>query len=1573
MTRLQDLLRATPQPEERTAGEPQDDSLLGTLKDVGGAGLGAVASLGNFLDLPGSSVRDILAGRNLLDQWLTPLSDTNRTTGRQLLEMYGMRKNRETGMSGWLSDPGEGFRDIAGFAAEVLTDPFGPLTKGTKMAAATGRLLERAHPLVRGAAAGTKYVFDTLPEKMTKPLVNAAGSVWRGTKALFNAPSAGVSDALVQPVKEQATTATWALREEANLHAIDVVETANRAGFNLDVDDTLDMSNPDNLLSDRSPFRVNAREDQMRRYLEGIYDPTSPALQQGDFVTTPGGSQIRQVEWTNRSATGTEVKLVDDDKIYSDAELGRHWLSQAEEMPQEVMQALDRYKSQMDSIRARGQAIGMNLPELLDPHIDFAHRRKSNELRQAEQILGQSMPGWVRKNWQSLASTLMAPGGRDIVYRAFKDGTTGINALFGDNFFKSEFDRIDNLSTPSETLVDGLNSKILPGMVSSKHVDEFADSLGMTSDELWNTAMMGRPVNQSGMRAYAEAPGSYAVANSAGYRVGQVVAEGDIDNVILRAAIPPEHLTGVDDVLHDIEVDLARKGARRVSVEVTPDIADRLSQRGYQGEALRDGGSEVWSKALHEAGPAGNDAPRFVPLAEFIPRMQQMVAYQAELVRQGEVPGIQPGRGWWKSWTELRTGQDGAEKLFNMDPQKAGLVQLTPENIEAIRSVNGFPSIVEYDLARQALSEGKDVWVGRKAVRGKPGEFIMVRPTMVAQIQTRAKKLFDNLETMVKDRPLTQKEALYDTLHKTIERNYGDRVDKWMPKLDENGLVQAASPNEVMGKATLNQWQKVFSEVAEWDGSGNPAKPIRALLRMDDNSLKALMFTDDQIAAIAEKRAAAGLPQDVSIDLVDRHRALAEEIGDHVEKRYNKIYEKSAVVSGLDYMHRNGAAVTLLEKQRDLIAGLVTQRGKFPKMGSGTLSGDLQVEYDLSKATGITFNEAIQQGFLGKNVDKNKFVESVRSQLEAAGYFKADPENLKAQLNEILAVRQPADVWTELKTFNEGAQAFDLPELNTALKFSQSIMSIEKAGLLSTSLATPIRDGLSSLFNATIMGDMNPLAIAKRAMSAASFVRGMPVDPGQGIREIEEYLAARNLPSNAKTRAEAFQNFWNAHHMSGSIHPNVVTADAARMAESDSSMAILANAVGSSKKEFMEGVKRTVMKPINMVPVGGAKVPVPSALDWRVANTMTRDELGRSVMRSKGENPLVNTVNGLRGMIDGWARSIYVMDRATKTKSLAEAFAMADKVLLNADPKNFTRFEHKWMKTLFPFYSFMRQSLPLFMSELMVNPGGKLGMTIRATRLSQGGSDEYVPYQYLDSAAIPLGETDEGSLKYLTSLGLMHEDAVKYAGNILQKDIRGIQQQVMASANPALKWFIEHGTNTSLFSQGPMGGRRLDDLDPTIGRILTNLGLQDVDASGRARPVGGPLVESLASAGPLSRVLSTAKILTSPADRASNLEKALRLISGVRVENVTQEQVTRDLRDRLNAEQISLGARPMTTVIGAQKLKEYAEAKGDLETAAKLDRIEKALAVQRKLVRDREKAAKKDPRKELIDRLRELR
>lgn len=1724
---------------------------MDTLSAVGGASLGAVASVGNFLDLPGSSIRDILAGQNPLDQWLTPLTDANRTTGRQLLEKYGMRANRETGMTGWLSDPGEGLRDLAGFGAEVLLDPFGPLTKGTKMATGAASLVDRAHPVVKGLAKGSVNLFDRLPGKVgqvTKQFViDKSKDLGRGIKALFNAPSGGVTDVYAQGIKERATATAEAAKQLADTMTIDIVETANRSGFNLNRNNDLDMNDPANWLADDSPLLTKAREDQLTRFWEGTYDPANAGMKQGDLVTPQGSDAFKEVEWIDRSSTGTKVKLVNDDRIYNDFDFDpkKQWLSQAVEIPQEVQDVMLQMKGFRDTLKNEVHELGGNIGELMDPYIDFTHRRKGVDLARAEQIGGLAHHNWVRNKYASLASTLQATGGREMLYKAFKDGTPGVTDLYRDNNWQNIVRSVNQLATG---VGKDSGPNFLPGYVGMRHVQEFAEALGKTPEDVFREMQALRPVNATDSRAFVSAPGVYSVTkqgsvigslavdvvdgvarvNTAGlpdmsvlpdalhdvawhlardgaaskvqinvpsptFTPGEAFndsAYGLVQRVEVGGEIPAYHASGtkvpafddsklgsnsakaqgvysadsqlghqfvedssalvnypnrsnlLGDVIHAVRVkagktavidihDLRKKLPTNADVQqfkkylsdngfssvrlvgggagkltdntlvalsgkaVTIDkylnpedaasyvpvsMSDSLKPLGYVPDGLNPDGTERLVRSVFNADDTYTAFDKFMPKDEFLARFNGYVAYLADQVKQGDAAGVQPGRGWWKSYTSITPKADGTERVLNLNPEDLKFVDKNNILDPNIRRL--FTKINEYDAAIAHVQEGKELYIGVKHDRGKRSELLFLKPTQRHQVELQHKQLVSKLEKMLTDSPLTQAEAITDAVHGAITRNYSDKVDQWMPEFDKSGdIIATNAAGDSVRRAGLKEWHKAFDDLNDGMELVRPQSLHESLLRLDDDSLQALMFTPAQrqkIAGLREQivdkadviqdeagRQAATIQQDMSIPLVDRHRGIAEDLAQNVERRFNNMYEGSSVSSNLEYLRKNVSFKSLLQEQRDFIGKAVVDARTNPEaFGTRSPRGNVDVEYDLANKRGMTFEQAIKDGFFGEGISDKRFIESVRQYLiknkAMTATDKAD--EIVKQINEIKSLRLMADTWSQMKTFNEGMGMATMPELETPFRWAQNLMSATKAGQLSTSFATGVRDGMSSYFNGIVMGDMDPAAILRHGKAAISFTKGMAIDPGKGIADIEQYLAAKGLPSTAETRGQVFQNMWNAHHMHGSPNPDIITADAFRLAEADSSMALLRNRAGSQPGEALAGLKRTVQKPWQV-------------FDPRVQGTWTTDELGRQVQRSEGKNPLVNMMNGFRGMIDTTIRTTFVLDRLKKTGSMAQALADADRILLNADPKNFTRFEHKFMKSVVPYYSFIRQSLPLFISEMMVNPGGKLGMTIRGTRLGQGGEKDYVPYQYLDSAAIPIGETDEGQLKYLTSLGLMHEDAVKYAGNALQGDLRGLMQHALSSSNPAMKWLIEYSTNTSLFSQGPMGGRRLDDLDPTMGRIAANLGLQSVDASGRPLPVGGAITESVAAMSPISRLLSTTKIATDK--RLSAKDKVARLVTGFRVETVEKEQITRDLRDRLNAIQIKLGARPLTIVSGAEKLKQFALDNGDTETAAQLDQIEKALALQKKLDREAEKGTGdepvKDSRKALIDRLRALR
>jgi len=286
-----------------------------------------------------------------------------------------------------------------------------------------------------------------------------------------------------------------------------------------------------------------------------------------------------------------------------------------------------------------------------------------------------------------------------------------------------------------------------------------------------------------------------------------------------------------------------------------------------------------------------------------------------------------------------------------------------------------------------------------------------------------------------------------------------------------------------------------------------------------------------------------------------------------------------------------------------------------------------------------------------------------------------------------------------------------------------------------------------------------------------------------------------------------------------------------------------------------------------------------------------------------------------------------------------DAFEKVTRVQLDYRPHTFGPLEKVALKRIFPFYSFFSRQSAFLASELMHNPGGRLGKLIRAQHhaTSTGENDEqYVPEHVRKQMALPLGESADGGQNYLTGIGLMHEDPVATIMGGLADPQAGARN-LLSKMNPMIKGLAEYGLGRSSFQGGPLGGRDLVDMDPSMGRILTQLGIREPTPSGRATPFISRGLEFAVSNSPISRVVSSTK--TALDSRKSLLERAANLLTGLKIETVSPEQSRSALRDIGNAIARDAGARSFETFHVPQSLIDYFA--DDPETQRKLLAINK--------------------------------
>jgi len=128
----------------------KDEDRRSLLSSISQATMGSLYKFGNVLDLPASSMRDVLSTvtgtpRNPFDQWLSPTQDTNRITPRELLRQWD-----------WIG-PQDTWGNLAGsIAFDIAIDPLTWLGLGAGAYTKHGQLLKKAG------------VLDQLPDYLAK-------------------------------------------------------------------------------------------------------------------------------------------------------------------------------------------------------------------------------------------------------------------------------------------------------------------------------------------------------------------------------------------------------------------------------------------------------------------------------------------------------------------------------------------------------------------------------------------------------------------------------------------------------------------------------------------------------------------------------------------------------------------------------------------------------------------------------------------------------------------------------------------------------------------------------------------------------------------------------------------------------------------------------------------------------------------------------------------------------------------------------------------------------------------------------------------------------------------------------------------------------------------------------------------------------------------------------------------------------------------------------------------------------------------------------------------------------------
>ena len=277
------------------------------------------------------------------------------------------------------------------------------------------------------------------------------------------------------------------------------------------------------------------------------------------------------------------------------------------------------------------------------------------------------------------------------------------------------------------------------------------------------------------------------------------------------------------------------------------------------------------------------------------------------------------------------------------------------------------------------------------------------------------------------------------------------------------------------------------------------------------------------------------------------------------------------------------------------------------------------------------------------------------------------------------------------------------PGAGPFLSVMDSILNITKAGQTSWP-ATQMRNIISDVAKRFFGGGdpFTPLSYAKLAREgqtipgiAQRVERFAGMTDEQATQQLLKEIYQQNLTSSMKYQATEFAGMDPAFELLKREMPEVGLPKRGLM---DSMRATLPGLEDLSLEKLKSGNSR--LDPLNLRG---------SALNWDGSIGKPRGESGFTVgAAAQASQSYMEELNRIATYIDASMRG-YNPTAANRATDWAH-YNFSD----------MTRFEKEWMRRIFPFYSWLRQSIPNTVGEIAANPGGRMAQTMRTMNAASG-------------------------------------------------------------------------------------------------------------------------------------------------------------------------------------------------------------------------------------------------------------
>ena len=439
-------------------------------KDVGGFGLSVVGAVGNALDLPGSMVRDALAGENFVDQLLTPFSDVNRTSGRKLLEKMGARRNKETGIGGWFRDPYEGVLDIAGFATEIVLDPWGPVGAAMKIPS----LSRSVGATGRAANTTIRKLIPRLGDSAMNFVENTASTAARVSRTYFESAVQGMKTATRQgSVAKNLTPSLTKYENDIKTLGIGTLDQMKKRGYD---------------------FEDEALWSRLVRYAEGREDHyTSPDnIFRGDIVELPEALAnvrlpITDVTTLSNGDTVYKVGNIPHVRFKKDDLVKVGTNPDFIPLEDDLLGLGDMWKRELEKSRVDSYNAGQKAP-LIGDEAGIEHWPR--QMKDLMKYIIRQEDGMFRSSSATRQFEKHPELFRDYVLTGNRGGTEATEALLKDSEWNTIVDEVRSVVDQEMLSKDGNAFAI--GKATVRHIKRYAEKLGVDPEDLWEDIGLSR-------------------------------------------------------------------------------------------------------------------------------------------------------------------------------------------------------------------------------------------------------------------------------------------------------------------------------------------------------------------------------------------------------------------------------------------------------------------------------------------------------------------------------------------------------------------------------------------------------------------------------------------------------------------------------------------------------------------------------------------------------------------------------------------------------------------------------------------------------------------------------------------------------------------------------------------------------------------------------------------------------------------------------------------------------------------------------------------------------------------------